>query len=89
MKKNVCAWLLIVLLTVLPVLSLAEDDASDPVPVSAPETESAEPDPSSMPAEPTAEPTSEPTAQPTQEPVIGETLSIDTATVYEGMQTSY
>ena len=60
MKKNVCAWLLIVLLTVLPVLSLAEDDASDPVPVSAPETESAEPDPSSMPAEPTAEPTEEP-----------------------------
>lgn len=39
--------------------------------------------------QPTEQPTTEPTATPTAVPTIGEVLSIDTATVYDGMAKSY
>ena len=59
--------------------TIAPTTAPTPAPTAEPTTE------------PTMEPTVEPTAEPTATPVptIGEALSIDTVTVYDGMSKSY
>ena len=99
--KRWIAWILALLLAVMPLLALAEDDpATDPAAGSEtteqpeeqePDPSPQEPDPSPQEPDPSPTASAQPTAspQPTDPPVIGETLSIDTATVYDGMKTSY
>ncbi len=105
MKLRVLAWMLALMLALTPVLAMAEGDGTEPPSSDQPaageptaET-SAEPtaqttavpeQPSTQPTQaPTATPSAKPTEAPTSEPVIGEALSIDTVSVYYGMEKSY
>ena len=87
MKQRVFAWILVLMLVMMPVLAIAEGDEPEPTASSEPSsspstqptaTESAEPSapPSEEPtASPTAEPTSSPTAEPTASPTTAPTAS--------------
>ncbi len=87
MKQRVFAWILVLMLVMMPVLAIAEGDEPEPTvslePSSSPSTqptatESAEPSASPSeepPASPTVQPTASPTAEPTTSPTAAPTAS--------------
>ena len=97
--KRIVLWMLMVLLALTPVPAIAEGETDDPIERTDPATtgdptgsetpgESTDPITTGDPTDPVT--TGDPTdPETTDAPVIGESLSIDTVHIYEGMAKSY